>query len=130
MKVANKNASQYVDNLDRFTGSNTFAVNEAFKHENFVKHNSNEYGGYENLYVVYSYGYHFPMYIYDRQAGIWIGNEDRYSMSTSKHQSQCRPSEAVECWLNTDEMKDYIRCGSMMSYMERKAKQEVAFLTR
>ena len=116
MKVANKNARQYVDELKVFEGSNTFA-------ENKVQYD-------DKLYVVFSYGYHFPMYIYDYQAGMWIGNEDRYSMSTSKHQSQCRPSEPIECWLNTaDEMKEYIRCGSMMRYMERKAKQEVAFLT-
>ena len=113
MKVANKNASQYVDELKVFEGSNTFA-------EHYDK---------KNLYVVYSYGYHFPMYVYDYQAGIWVGNEDRYSMSTSKHQSQCRPSEPVECWLNTHEIKDYINCGSLMNYMERKVAREVAFLT-
>tara|TARA_R100001015_G_C4630818_1_gene192781 strand:+ start:3081 stop:3440 length:360 start_codon:yes stop_codon:yes gene_type:complete len=115
MKVANKNASQYVDELKVFEGSNTFA-------ENKVRYD-------DKLYVVYSYGYHFPMYIYDYQAGMWIGNKGRYSMSTSKHQSQCSPSEPVECWLYTDEMKEYINCGSMMRYMERKAKREVAFLT-
>ena len=105
MRVANKNASQYVDELKEFEGSNTFATNLN-----------------ENLYVVSSYGYHFPIYIYDRQAGMWIGNEDSYSVSTSRHQSQCRPSEGVECWLDTDQMKTYINCGSMMRYMERKAK--------
>tara|TARA_R110002012_G_scaffold44746_1_gene119529 strand:+ start:56 stop:418 length:363 start_codon:yes stop_codon:yes gene_type:complete len=115
MKVANKNASKYVDELKVFEGSNTFAENKVSFDD-------------EGLYVVYSYGYHFPMYIYDRQAGIWVGNEDRYSMSTSKHQSQCRPSEPIECWLNTHEMKEYTRCGSLMKYMERKATQEVAFL--
>ena len=111
-KVANKNARQYVDNLDRFTGSNIFGEQA------------------DNLYIVYSYGYHFPMYIYDRQAGgIWIGSKDSYSVSTSRHQSQCRPSDlaSVEdggCWLDTaEQMKDYIKCGSMMKYMERKAKQ-------
>jgi len=111
MKVSNKNARQYVDELKTFQGSNTFAINDN-----------------ENLYVVYSYGYHFPMYIYDRQAGMWIGNEDSYSVSTTKHQNQCSPSEGVECWLHTDEMKEYVRCGSMMSYMERNARQEVAFI--
>jgi len=123
MRVANKNARQYVDELKIFEGSNTFATNEggSFVYDVLADR--------KNLYIVYSYGYHFPMYIYDRQAGIWIGNQDSYSVSTSRQQSQCRPSEPIECWLNTDEMKEYTRCGSMMSYMERKAKQEVAFLT-
>ena len=106
MRVANKNASQYVDELKEFEGSNTFATNDN-----------------ENLYVVYSYGYHFPMYIYDRQAGIWIGSNDSYSSSTSRHQSQCRPSAEIKCWLDTaEEMKEYVRRGSMMKYMEIKAK--------
>ena len=112
MKVANKNARQYVDELKVFEGSNTFATWESNPYDN------------EDLYVVYSYGYHFPMYIYDRQAGIWVGSRDKYSVSTTRHQSQCAPSEKIHCWLDTTEqMKEYIRCGSMMRYMERKAKR-------
>jgi hypothetical protein len=111
MRVANKNASKYVNELKEFKGS----YNKHADASIFAENSDNE-----NLYVVYSYGYHFPMYIYDRQAGMWIGNEDRYSMSTSKHQSQCRPSEAVECWLNTSQIKYYINCGSLMTYMEHK----------
>tara|TARA_R110002020_G_scaffold396011_1_gene606023 strand:- start:889 stop:1347 length:459 start_codon:yes stop_codon:yes gene_type:complete len=111
MRVANKNARQYVDELKIFEGSNTFAENKVSFDD-------------ENLYVVYSYGYHFPMYIYDRQAGIWIGSNDSYSVSTSKQQSQCRPSGKIHCWLDTaEEMKEYIKCGSMMKYMEIKAKR-------
>lgn len=120
MKVTNKNARQYVDELKEFKGS----YNKYGKHNaSIFAENESAYDMYgEDLYVVYSYGYHFPMYIYDRQAGIWIGSNDRHSMSTSKHQSQCRPSAEIKCWLNTaDEMNEYIRCGSMMRYMERKA---------
>ena len=117
MKVANKNASQYVDELKVFEGSNTFAEHTATLSPNK-----------KNLYVVYSYGYHFPMYIYDYQAGIWVGSNDRYSMSTSKHQSLCRPSAEIRCWLDTaEEMKEYIRRGSLMAYMERKAKNPVSY---
>ena len=110
MRVANKNARQYVNELEEFEGNNTFA-------ELKVQYD-------DKLYVVFSYGYHFPMYIYDYQAGIWIGSNDRYSVSTTRHQSQCRPSEKIHCWLDTTEqMKEYINCGSMMRYMERKAKR-------
>ena len=107
MKVANKNASEYVNKCEIFEGSNTFSE---FK----VQYD-------DKLYVVFSYGYHFPMYMYDYQAKTWIGNEDSQSMSTSRHQSQCRPRFEISSWLSTDEMKDYINCGSMMRYMERKA---------
>ena len=129
MRVANKNASKYVNELKEFKGS----YNRYGKHNaSIFAENESAFDMYgEDLYVVYSYGYHFPMYIYDRQAGIWIGSSDRHSSSTSKHQSQCRPSEEIHCWLDTaDEMKEYIRCGSLMTYMEHKATQEVAFLTR
>jgi len=124
MKVANKNARQYVDELKKFEGSNTFATNDggSFAYDVLADR--------KNLYIVYSYGYHFPMYIYDRQAGIWVGSKDKYSSSTSKHQSQCRPSEPIECWLDTaDEMNEYIRCGSMMKYMEIKAQNPVNYGT-
>ena len=127
MRVANKDARKSVNNLDRFTGSNIFAVDDVFfpsdEDTKSVLTDQHGYSGYENLYIVYSYGYHFPMYIYDRQAGIWIGSKDGYSPTTSKHQSQCRPSEKIHCWLDTTEqMKDYIRCGSLMAHMERQAK--------
>ena len=43
------------------------------------------------LYVVYSYGTHFPMWVYDGRIAQWFGNADKYSRTTSKHQSQTRP---------------------------------------
>ncbi len=45
-----------------------------------------------NLYVVYSYGAHFPMWVYDGAIDQWFGNADKYSRTTSKHQSQTRPN--------------------------------------
>lgn len=48
-----------------------------------------------SLYVVYSYGedgdIHFPMWVYDGDISQWFGNDDRFSRTTSKHQSQTRP---------------------------------------
>ena len=133
MRVANRDAKQYVNELKEFKGSfNKYAKHNA----SIFAENESDFDLYsEDLYVVYSYGYHFPMYIYDRQAGIWIGSKDKHSVSTTRHQSHCRPSDLASienggCWLDTaDEMNEYIRCGSMMKYMEIKAKQEVAFLT-
>ena len=116
MRVANKDAKQYIDRQEKFIGSNTFGEQA------------------DNLYVVYSYGHHFPMYIYDRQAGEWIGNKGRDSVSTTRQQSHCRPSDLASVadgglWLDNDQMQRYVSCGSMMSYMEYNARQEVAFLT-
>ena len=61
-------------------------------------------------YVVYSYGDHFPMYVYDESAGLWFGNRDKYSPSTSRHQSACHPPE-VNAWYSTDFMKRLARSG-------------------
>ena len=124
MRVANKDASKYVNELKEFKGSyNKYARHNA----SIFAENESAFDMYgEDLYVVYSYGYHFPMYIYDRQAGIWIGSNDRHSVSTTRHQSHCRPSAEIHCWLDTaEEMNEYIRCGSLMKYMEIKARREI-----
>ena len=90
-KTSNKNADQYTSQRMPFTGSNTFG----------------EWN--ESCYVVYSYGYHFPMYVYKR--GIWYENSDKYSVSTSKQQTQLRPyctDGRTFNLRNTTELKDLI----------------------
>lgn len=74
-RIANNKARQAVSALQEFKGSNTFGVWE------------NEF-----CYAVYSYGKHFPLYVYDGISHAWFGNYDRYSVSTSKHLSQLRPN--------------------------------------
>ena len=104
MRVSNNKAIEYVEKLEEFDGSNTMG----------------RWVGDENLYVVYSYGSHFPMYIYDKVQGKWIGNKDKYSRSTTRHQSQLRPS-SVGLWLNTDEMKDVVWHGGLVEHTINKA---------
>lgn len=41
------------------------------------------------VYVVYSYGPHFPMYACIGEK--WYANSDSYSRTTGKHKSQARP---------------------------------------
>lgn len=55
-------------------------------------------------YVVYSYGTHFPMYIFDETMGVWAGNKDKYSPTTSRHQSACCPPN-IGYWFDTNIMK-------------------------
>ena len=104
MRVSNNKAIEYVEKLEEFDGSNTMG----------------RWVGDENLYVVYSYGSHFPMYIYDKEQGKWLGNKDKYSRSTTRHQSQLRPS-SVGLWLNTDEMKDVVWHGGLVGHTISKA---------
>lgn len=117
MRVSNSKARQYVNNLEAFQGSNTFA-------EWRIHGSGDDQGNHEQkkVYVVYSYGSHFPMYIYDDQENKWIGNKDKYSQSTTRHQSLLRPSEGVEIWLNTDEMRSVVWYGGLVGTIIERAR--------
>lgn len=54
-------------------------------------------------YAVFSYGAHFPMYVYDYEHHVWVGNSDKYSVTTSKHQSLANPGN-VSNWVDTETM--------------------------
>jgi len=82
IKTSNKNSSEYTTRRINFKGSHLFAD---------VNNNG--------WYVVYSYGYHFPIYAYIN--GAWIKNSDKYSVSTSRHQSQAEPDIS---WVGQKEM--------------------------
>ena len=88
-KTSNKKAIESIKALEPFQASNMFG--EWFG------------GGVGKNYVVYSYGYHFPMYVWDSVARMWIGNKDKYSPSTSRQQSQARPDH-VSKWVDTNEL--------------------------
>lgn len=88
-RIANKNAREYVENKTPFKGSNMFALwGTTLTTE---------------LYVVYSYGHHFPMFIAEWEKGadpdtaLWYENADKFYMggtvsrSTERQRSQARP---------------------------------------
>jgi len=50
-------------------------------------------GDSDPLYVVYSYGRHWPLWANWR--GVWFGNTDKYGPTTSKHYSQTHPHTDV-----------------------------------
>ena len=112
MKVANKDARKFVQKMIEFKGSNTFAEYQT-------------HGGTWR-YVVYSYGYHFPMYVAewidgDMANAKWYENSDKYSASTSKQQSQLRPS--LDCIkLCTEDMKA-IASGGVANLVYQKANE-------
>lgn len=71
-KIANRNARHYVASRKEFKGNNLFGVKVG------------------SLYVVYSYGYHWPLFVCSA-CGVWYENADKYLVSTSKHKSQANP---------------------------------------
>ena len=87
------------------------------KREVFITHNKTIYAEYNgDLYIVYSYGHHFPMYIYDAQRDMWFGNSDKYSQTTSRHQSKARPSQDIDGWMDTTNMQLFIRSGGYVQH--------------
>ena len=73
----------------------------AFKANNIFSEHIKE----DKLYIVYSYGLHFPMFI--KWKNTWFENSDKYSVSTSKQQSQARPNAKTKK-INTKKMKEII----------------------
>lgn len=88
-RIANRDARDYVRNRKEFEGSNLFARMV------IVTNPGNDATGTEwtsrMVYVTYSYGHHWPLFVYDENAGVWFENVDYYSRTTSKHRSQAHP---------------------------------------
>jgi hypothetical protein len=60
----------------------------------------------ERLYVVYSYGAHWPLYIYSEEANTWYGNGTRYSRPTTRrHSGHACPLRVEIRWLSVGEME-------------------------
>lgn len=78
-KVANSKCRNYVVARLPFKGSNLWGE--------WVKPLAHD----KQQYVVYSYGQHFPAYVYAE--GMWFENEDKYSRTTARHLSQARPTD-------------------------------------
>lgn len=100
---SNKNADTYTTNREPFKGSNTWGE--------WIK----------DLYVVYSYGRHFPMYVWDEQLGMWFGNADKYSRSTTRQQSQLRPNTDRIEYMDTDKLRELVSTGSVAEWTIHKA---------
>lgn len=102
VKVSNTKARAKVQELTPFKGSNTFA-----------EYNAPQGDTLTHRYVVYSYGYHFPMFIaewLDGQSPQWYENLDKYSPSTSKQQSQLHPHTKT-FYYTTEQMKRIAQSG-------------------
>jgi hypothetical protein len=81
-RIANQAARGMVKTRRPFEGSHLFAREHVPEHQHTV------------LYVVYSYGEHFPLFVAetdDQNRTVWYENADRYSVTTSKHRTQTHP---------------------------------------
>ena len=85
-----KRAVELIKNKSMFTASNVFAI-------------SYPVTGY---YAVFSYGLHWPLFIYDYKKGQWYGNSDKYSVTASRHYSKLNPGNVLP--LSCEEMKELV----------------------
>lgn len=84
VRTANCNARRLVQSVTPFKGANTFG----------------EWDG--KRYVVYSYGRHWPLFVYCSVQKAWYENSDKYSRTTSKHRIQLHPlAETIKRDRNT-----------------------------
>lgn len=82
MRTSNQKCRELVDERIPFKAHNLFGENVGHRY-----------------YVVYSYGHHWPMWVFDRTEHEWIGTDSKYSVSTSKQRSQSRPTDSTGCKL-------------------------------
>ncbi len=93
MKIANRDARQYVLQRKPFDGSNLYARQRTLVTDDDTV----------AWYIVYSYGEHYPLFIHIN--GHWFENDGGYSVTTSKHRSQCYPRGADTFPLSTRRMQ-------------------------
>jgi hypothetical protein len=79
--IANGKAREYVRKLEVFKGSNIWSE----WYEKGID------GVITKRYVVYSYRYTFPLFVYDPMSDTWYENSTKYSRTTSKHKTQLHP---------------------------------------
>lgn len=81
--IANGKAREYVRKLEVFKGSNIWSewYEECLSGTNEIV----------KRYVVYSYRYTFPLFIYEPLSDAWYENSTWFSRTTSKHKTQLHP---------------------------------------
>ena len=99
--VANRDARRCVQERIQFKGSNTWG--ECVDAET---------GEVALNYVVYSYRYTWPLFVFDDLAQVWYENVDKASRTTSKHRTQLHPlCDTIP--LGVEDMKVVARLGGV-----------------
>ncbi len=101
-RVSGSDCHQYVQNLQPFhnSGSNHRHPKGSTLWGKWVTDTNDK----PLLYVVYSYGPHFPLYT--NWKGVWFANEERVSRTTNNHKSYAHPRKPCVP-LSRDQMVDF-----------------------
>ena len=103
--VANRDARRCVQERIHFKGSNAWG--EWYYETGHVGANK-----IIANYVVYSYRYTWPLFVFDNLAQVWYENKDKVSPTTSKHRTQLHPlCDTIP--LGVEDMKVVARLGGV-----------------
>jgi len=62
----------------------------------------------DDYYVVYSYGYHYPMFVYHKLTDTWYENTTKYSHTTTCHKNSARPDNVILLGRTTRQIMDIL----------------------
>lgn len=98
----------------------TSEVSEAVTNRTpFINHNKTMFARwleyFPNLYVAYSYGTHFPLYVYDKQADKWFGNNSKYSTTSGRHLTQAMPATDAMNWMSQLDLQLLVKHGGWVN---------------
>jgi alpha-L-fucosidase len=99
--IANGKAREHVEQLKPFRGSNLWGEWRTWIDGELPK------------YVVYSYRYTFPLFVYDQIADQWYENNTQFSSTTTRHRAQYRPYGVETIKLCVDDMEIVARQGGV-----------------
>ena len=63
------------------------------------------------LYAAWSYGFHFPLCVYDSEAKLWFHNVDHYSVTTTEHK-RCAGYRGLG--VSTEQLQAIIDAGGLV----------------
>ena len=63
------------------------------------------------VYAVFSYGQHWPLFVYEPTTSMLFANEDKYGTTTSKHYGKAYPFNANTYKLSCTAMKQLVANG-------------------
>lgn len=118
-RTTNQDCRAYVKRKQDFKGSNLFGrtiQSVSFTYDD----DSDRPSGHkfsDEMFAVYSYGEHFPLYVYVFELDKWFGNNEKYSVTTSKHTSQSHPHCEVT-YMSCANLKNLISRGWRWYYGE------------
>lgn len=75
------------------------------------------------VYVVYSYGTHWPLFAYIN--GQWYENSQRYSVTTSRHHGSACPTQDTIC-MKCDDLRDFIEGGMLYAPQHKRVRRLLA----